>query len=97
MGKFHRTAHGAVVGLQVTPRCAIRSGAQISAGATMQEHSILLEHALLPCGAVSQADTVCWGRPARQLVKRLRRTPATFEGRFEFKTDVELDKAVLAI
>lgn len=58
---------------------------------------MLLEHALLVHGAVVAADTVCWGWPARRVLKKKSKVANTFEARFEFKTDLELKKYILGI
>ncbi|KAH9945157.1 acetyl-CoA synthetase-like protein [Epithele typhae] len=53
--------------LSIASGCAMRSGARLLSGASMEAESMLLEHTLLTSGEIAQAGEVYGGWPARSL------------------------------
>lgn len=47
--------------------CALRTGSRLLSGASMEPHSMLLEHTLIASGEIAEANSVYAGWPARQL------------------------------
>lgn len=64
--------------LDIGTGCAMRTGSRLLSGAQMENHSMLMEHALLPSGDVAEASGVYVGWPARQVEHRLGSEVSTF-------------------
>ncbi|PKI82503.1 putative NRPS-like protein biosynthetic cluster [Malassezia vespertilionis] len=59
--------------LRIGDSCAMRTGSRLLSGASMESHSMLLEHTLVASGEVTESWAVYGGWPARRL--KLRRPP----------------------
>ncbi|THH02453.1 hypothetical protein EW026_g448 [Hermanssonia centrifuga] len=66
--------------LNIATGCAMRTGSRLLSGAQMEDYSMLMEHALLPSGEVTEAGGVYVGWPARQVDQHRPSTTTTLNG-----------------
>ena len=56
--------------LRIGDACAMRTGSRLLSGASMEPHSMLLEHTLVASGEITESWAVYGGWPARRLKLR---------------------------
>ena len=56
--------------LRIGDGCAMRTGSRLLSGASMEAHSMLLEHTLVASGEITESWAVYGGWPARRLKLR---------------------------